>query len=144
MNEKDRVDALFRLADAAWHSFERRSSYEWQVSFALWSALGLFSGFVLGGRVHFSSPASVRMITILICAFLWSIYAMVWTPGLYRRNQYDKQLADYFWGKVEKEFGLEVRKSYPPTSHWNWSHGTQIAVTSGLMALAIVSVFLAS
>jgi hypothetical protein len=141
---KDRLDALFKLADASWHSFERRSSYEWKVSFALWSGLGLFAGAMLRGEAHISHPYYARMVVILICVAIWFVFALLWSPGLYSRNQQDKALADSFWIQVERELGITPRKLYPPRSHWNWSHGTQIAITSLLMILAISAVFISS
>jgi hypothetical protein len=138
---KDRVDALFKLADAAWHSFERRSSYEWQVSFALWSGLGLFAAYMLKGESHIIHSYSTKMVVVVACILLWFVYAQVWSKGLYVRNQWDKERADKFWGMVERELDIPPRHSYPAESHWNWSHGTQIAITSFLMLLAIFAVF---
>jgi hypothetical protein len=139
--DKDRMDALFKLADAAWHSFERRSSYEWQVSFALWSGLGLFAGFMLKGGAHIVHPRLTKLIVVTACVSIWFVYALVWSKGLYERNQKDKELADTYWGMIEGELNISPRPNYPAESHWNWSHGTQIAITSLLMLLDIFAVF---
>lgn len=144
---KDRVDPLLKLADAAWRSFERRSSYEWRISFALWSGLGLFAGFLLrGGAANILAHHSclIGLVVLGVSVVILLVYALVWTKGLYERNQNDKVAADTFLGLVEKELGLAERKTYPPSCFWNWSHGTQITVTFLFLILAVLAVFVST
>jgi hypothetical protein len=146
--DKDRVDALLRLADASWRAFDRRSSYEWKVCFALWSSLSLFSGLMLKGDVHVARwPNVERALIICLAIAIWVDYVFVWTRALYKRNQQDKFRADLNWMRVEEEIGIRdsQRKLYPPDDKWlNWSHGSQILITTLFLILAIFAVFAAT
>lgn len=52
---KDAVEATFKQADASWREFELRQSYEWKVSFGLWSVLALLAGAVVKVTRNFNS-----------------------------------------------------------------------------------------
>ena len=52
-----RIETLLKLGEASWNSWDRRRSYEWKVSFGLWSALGLIAGAQLRGDLHPSKAA---------------------------------------------------------------------------------------
>jgi hypothetical protein len=144
MDDKDRVDALLRLADVSWRAFDRRSSYEWKVSLALWSSLGLFAGAMLGGGVRVPLSHCARVGVTLGGVILWIAFVFTWTPQLYRRNQRDKVIADLIYFRVEDELGISgtQRRLATNETHWfNWSHGFQILVTTLLMSLAIFSIY---
>ncbi|HUS93199.1 MAG TPA: hypothetical protein VM695_15180 [Phycisphaerae bacterium] len=53
--EKSFIDAVLAIQDRHRERFERRRTYEWRISLALWSALGVLIGVVLTGKIQSAS-----------------------------------------------------------------------------------------
>ena len=142
---KDRTELLLKLADASWRDFDQRRSYEWKSNFALWTGLGILSGYLLSRTEPLSCLLAVFITVIL--SLIGAIYGYLWTPHLRRRNREDQVAAHFYWGLLDQAMGINspnVRKQFaaesPVESHWkNWSHGSQIAFTFLFLIAAILA-----
>ena len=69
MSEDDnkRIEALSQLCEIAWSNFDRRRSYEWKFSIAIWTALTAFIALTLQGKI---SPPPKH-------AF-WAVAFLIW------------------------------------------------------------------
>jgi hypothetical protein len=141
-----KIDVLLKLAQAAWKSMDARRAYEWKMAVALWTALAALSGTSLRGEIHVDSWALYSASGLLI--LIWFIFVFVWMRGLHQRNAWDRDLAEYYWIIVEADLALGAstpraarRGTVRNTSMWrDWSHSTQIFVTTFLVLLAIISI----
>ena len=43
----EKIKVLTNLSEACWKEYDTRRSYEWKVSFGLWTSIGLIAGFSL-------------------------------------------------------------------------------------------------
>ena len=50
---KRRFDALAILEHEQWNEFDNKVTYEWRLSFAIWTSLVASSGAILGGKIQF-------------------------------------------------------------------------------------------
>ena len=143
--DRDRLEILLKLAEAAWRDFDTRRPTEWRANLALWGALGLFSGFVLKGEA--TVPGHLKILVSVLLVTIGSVYTFWWTQGQYLRNWQDRKIADYFWDRVED--ALKVRSPRPRYSdgsvpvHFlkNWSRRSQVSITWLFVLMAIASVF---
>jgi len=55
-NEK-RAGIWVRLLEVAWTNFDRRRSYEWKMSFAIWTAIAAFIALYFKGEFPKSIPS---------------------------------------------------------------------------------------
>lgn len=49
-DEKEKAHVMLKLLEIAWHNFDRRRSYEWKLSLAIWTALAAFIALSLRSR----------------------------------------------------------------------------------------------
>lgn len=146
--EKNQFDALSTLWKGAWDQFNERRKYEFQISIAVWTAIGSFSGFLLSKDnlkidKTFAIGVIIGLIWILVLYFNW-------TYGLAKANKKDRSKAFHYEVKMQNlsrsNFGVGHQNSIQRTgsSVWiltNWSHGTQIWITCIFTLIAIATVF---
>jgi hypothetical protein len=138
--DKDRIDNLFRLAEFSWRDFDTRRSYEWKVSFGLWTALGVLAGTSLRVDIHLPSKwftCIAGLILIIVCI----VYTCCWTRGLYERQTRNQESAHAYLDIVEAQLKISsprfIYQPPPPKSRFrSWTIGSQIAFTWLLATLA--------
>jgi hypothetical protein len=140
MTPEKKMDILLSLANASQSEYDTRRSYEWKVSFGLWTAIGVISGFAL--KEDFNLPVSDMwiffLLSVIFLAYTWFHY------GLHRSNCHD-QRKRYFYIKsyIHPELGInqellkpeeaklfEKVKSSKGRFYQVWSHGSQILITT--------------
>lgn len=143
---KDAVEAIFKLANAMWRDFDSRRSYEWKVTFGLWTALGLFAAGVIKGDVKLPLGCGGFIVLVIIFGGIWLSYTLLWTPGLRKRQKLNLDSAHYYWNGVEKivtrnqqeDMTLDNSPRFNYSSDdtlLHWSHCSQIITTTLLMFL---------
>jgi uncharacterized membrane protein YhaH (DUF805 family) len=139
ITDDKKIDILISLANSSQSEYDTRRTYEWKVSFGLWTAIGVISGFAL--KENFNLPMNSFLIylllTIIFLAYIWFQY------GLHKSNDHD-QKKRYFYIKtfIHPEIGIdhnhldpENKKLFEKTKpskgkfYQVWSHGSQILIT---------------
>lgn len=147
--EREKIRTALRLAEVAWRDFDRRRAYEWKVNFALWPALGALSGFFWKGSQNLDAFPAVSISILLM--IIGCIYWFKWSVGLWERNKFDQDTAQYYWARADGDpsSSRPLPRTQPGekswTNAWNdgwrvlgrWSHGSQIIITLILIAIAI-------
>src|SRR5229473_1726781 len=92
--DKDKAEAIDRLAKAARGRFQFRSEIEWKICFAIWTAFGVSAGFVLAST---SWKPTQWEAWIVLCFTLPVIGLYAWWT--YKRHQFDTLDAStsYYW-----------------------------------------------
>src|SRR5262245_34687066 len=142
MPDRDRVDALLKLADASWRDYNERRSIEWKVNFGLWAGLGALGGFVFQRE---SAPApwiSFTASTILAIAFL--VYTWLWKAEIQKRNRLDLNNAAYYWAEIDKELNTQPpspRRGTSMTEAWRPTHMSQTLITLLFVLLVVLALW---
>jgi hypothetical protein len=145
MEEKDRIDALIKLAEASWRSYSERRSIEWKVNFGLWAALGTFSGFMFQRETYL--PCWIANVTsfILICIFI--VYTFLWKTEIQKRNSRDKEDAHGYRMKVDNILNIEssivlnAEDARTVVGGWRGTHLSQVIITFLFVLLAALAVW---
>jgi len=142
MADKDRIEALLKLAEASWRDYSARRSVEWKVNFALWAALGAFAGFLFQQKT--ALPAVPAIVTSVLFAIALLVYTFLWKVEVQNRNRRDLDAAQYYWAKVDKELDIpspEVRNRQQKTTRWRATHLSQVIITVLFVLLALLAVW---
>lgn len=161
-DEKRRFDSLAILRQAAWDSFDKRRSYEWKMSFAIWMVISTFIASTLSdnyepGIFHIFGVAFFGLAIVLIHNF--------WLIGLRERNRFDSKAGWHYeeimrlisnsvfckessiFGEGLKKLQDEYKKKEKEEKEekegkktWHWSHHTQVGISSILFLAALLSV----
>lgn len=99
------IDVLIKLSEACWHEFDIRRQYEWKVSFGLWTALGIISGFALKENIilPFDKLLLIPILSIILLAYLW------WHIGLRNSNRHDQDKRHEYYKVIHKELDFYKR-----------------------------------
>lgn len=142
-------DGVNTLRHAAWTSFDHRRSFEWKLSFGLWTALAaLLAGLATGKAQLKSWPEVVTLTGVGILVVL--IHAW-WAKGLSRVNDADLQKTYAYEDELRSVLGLtgqtsvgrridgviesmQKRRALDKV----WGHATQVGIT-GLLAAAVIA-----
>ena len=111
MPDVDRVGFLLKLADFSWRDYSERRSIEWKINFALWLALGSFSGFMFQHQIPLN--IWVKLTITALFAFSFLVYTFLWKAEIKDRNFVDKNRVHYYWCAVNKELSMEPPKGGP-------------------------------
>jgi hypothetical protein len=106
LSKKDRIDAMLQRANAEWKDMDGRRIYEWRVSFALWTATGVFAGLALNRDPKLPPIQHPNVLAGLLC-FAGLVYTFSWTKGLRERNLRNLETAFYFWCEVDKQIDAQ-------------------------------------
>jgi hypothetical protein len=136
MPDKEKVESLLKLADFSWRDYSERRSIEWKTNFALWLALGTFSGFMFQNQAVIAFWVKVFITTVLAVTFL--IYTFLWKAEVKERNRSDKRLVQYYLSKVNEELAVEPPA---PTPQKPRTHLSQVLITLIVVLLAVLSVW---
>lgn len=79
--DKDRFDALHKLAEQAWRDWDHKTRYQWRLAFAIWGAILAAISLIVTQHIHVPS-----WIPILICSLLFLIhwFFLGWIEGRIR------------------------------------------------------------
>jgi hypothetical protein len=142
MNEdtKRRADILMSLAEQAWTNMDRRRSYEWKLSIAIWSALAAFAAILLRAtlpntgqlwlKVVILAMTSSVGVTAVVIHYIWCRWAM-------ERQHFDRDLAIHTTSVVRGLVDCQLDDTFQKRSknlregRW-WSMGPQVAITTVL------------
>lgn len=154
------MEFAIKMHDLHRSRFEKRQSYEWKLSLALWSALGLLAGFLATKTV--TVPLGVKIVGVLIMLSILFVYGFIWMPGLAIRFDYERDRARHYSDLLAETFpedvGDPLRKaivgkpkvSDNPRIRWpgtlkrrwlNFSYFTQIFITGCLLAINVLFMF---
>lgn len=146
------LEALEKLRDAAWRSFDARRSYEWKFSVALWSALFAAAGalFSLDAKdaTVLHGKSWLTWMALLVWILAVALHAW-WARGCSRRDDQDRQLAFNVFEReicelVEIDFDSRVAKIFAasPSKRLNYWHTSHIALTFFLGGLVMAGALL--
>ena len=136
MPDKDKVEALMKLADFSWRDYSERRSIEWKTNFALWLALATFASFMFQNQSVLAVEFKLLITAILILTFL--VYTFLWKAEVKARNRSDKRLVQYYLSKVNEELGVEPPI---PTPQKPMTHLSQVVITFIIVLLAALSIW---
>jgi hypothetical protein len=118
MDQKDVVNSCIELAEFSARRVDARRTYEWKVTFGVWTLIAVSAAFSYGKSfpVHWSV---IPILTILQC---------IWVRGVFTGNQNDRMMAYHFRSQAElclRDKNRQVDStprliSYP---HWKWWFG---------------------
>lgn len=145
---KNRFDSLASLWKGAWEQFNERRKYEFQISIAVWTALGSFTALILTSKdVKFSESVSYCSAVGLIA--ILGIYAN-WRNYLAKANRKDFAIAIHyerllqeisnsqFDESLKSKLALSKRvEKYPILG---WAVFSQISITTILCIAAFLSI----
>jgi len=153
-DQKRLFDALHTMREAAWRSFDRRRSFEWKLSFAVWSAMGAYIAALLKLRPATGDPA-LNAASVVVTLSVLGVHAY-WTWGLGRANKIDQDIAFRYYDvrgrevlglsedQLKELLGSRAERVGALTgSPLQWSHLSQLLVTFilGLTAVLITNRF---
>ncbi len=110
-----RVGALLKLSESVWKEIENRRSFQWKVSFGVWTALAAFAGTMLRGEL--TPPEGAKTFVCIMIAAIAFIYIVVWIPSVEVRQKENIATLNRLRNHVEDE--LELRPEFPPR-HVQW------------------------
>jgi hypothetical protein len=85
MDDKDKVEALIKLADIQQKGFDKRRDIEWKVSLALWAAIFIGTGFLLDHK-----ELKYDIFLILIGYIVFCIIYFIWVGKIGNSHEIDK------------------------------------------------------
>lgn len=147
--DQKKLEVYMNLADSCWKEYDTRRSYEWKVSFGIWTALGIIIGFIIKEDIPFHY--NLYVVSVVVILFLLIVYFFyVFQKGIQNSNNYDQEkrhvyikqfihpLIDFDLTKIEE--GKRKYFDRPESSKGNvfqaWSHLTQIVITA-ILAIVI-------
>ena len=101
--EDKRVETLVSLSNACWTEYNERRTYEWKVSFGLWTALGIISGFAL--KEDIAIPIDSCLLTFLLLSILCVYFLFHW--GLHKSNMHDQYKRHIYNAFIHQEIGIK-------------------------------------
>jgi hypothetical protein len=141
------LNALLALRKQSLEAFDKRRSYEWKISLALWSGIGLMTGFLYPNRESLAATTPQWLITVIFATVVL-VYGFVWAPEVARRQRDDLAQAEAYrraaetllTGKPIDQFGVL------PASYWkgfvDFASWTKSVITACFFLLALLIVFL--
>jgi hypothetical protein len=141
----EKIEVLTNLSEACWKEYDTRRSYEWKVSFGLWTSIGLIAGFSLKEDIILNINVwwIISILFVLATAYTW------WQYGLRISNARDQDKRHEYYKVIHESIGFtkkdianlneEIFKNRPRTSHsfifFNWSHSSQLLITYSFLLL---------
>jgi hypothetical protein len=115
-----KLDTLIKLSEACWTEFDTRRSYEWKISFGLWTAIGIIIGFALKEDVnHVIDMWLVTLVLVIImAAYIW------WHIGLRNSNKRDQDKRHAYFKVIHKEidFWPDLNKITDDSLEEDWKN----------------------
>lgn len=135
-----RIEALSRLCEIAWSNFDRRRSYEWKFSIAIWTAITAFIALTLQGKI---SPPPPKHAFWTVAFLIWGLQVIFQCfVKLSNRVEQKKALKyeELLNDAIEQEFKDTRGKLLKLAKGW-WSFIIHISVTLILIISAGFAIY---
>lgn len=152
LKESELFKGLEILRKASWESFDKRRTYEWKVSLALWTALAVFTGTVLTQPQERMIPLRGCMVWSIVIIFgaLVLLIHIMWNIGIARSSNLDKEMSYVPRNKMYAMVGISYEKEIKPiieesSKYWRaafLSPLTQVGITLLLVLAAWSALYL--
>ena len=144
-------DSIEVLRGTAWKSFSERRSFEWKLSFGIWTALALSNAGLAADEASLASfwervLASLCALLIVVVHGGWAYYLdQVNQADLQKSYVYETQQMLFLGFSKDTKPGAELfkiidRMNRRPWYEKRWGHLTQVAITAilvmGVIALS--------
>jgi hypothetical protein len=117
MGDKTDKEIYLGLAQLSEQSFEKRRDIEWKVGFGFWTAIGIFTWFMV------QHPECISVCLIVLLGFSYLIVAIVWTlfwqMPLHSANWQDKEWKHHY---AARAVGLETPGRPPNKATGFWEN----------------------
>ena len=125
-NEK-RAGIWVRLLEVAWTNFDRRRSYEWKMSFAIWTAIAAFIALYLKGEFPKSIPSVAGDALILAACFI-ILVQVIFLVFIRFANGVDQKKAVFYEDLLNEateacDSGFKGTKVESARKWISWTHG---------------------
>jgi len=135
-----KLSALLKLYGFISDSFDKRRAYEWKMSLALWTGLGVQAGFLFPHKSNMTPNDLVSLASIYF--LLWLIYTLFWSAFVAKRQLEDlskiRELhtqIDSIINKSSAPFPASTTVTYL-NGLFDFASITKSTYTAGLMFLA--------
>jgi hypothetical protein len=150
-DQKKDAETIINLVNSCWIEYDTRRSYEWKVSFGLWTAIGIMVGFSF--KENFIFPFKTWEIITLLSIILFSY--ILFQLGLFQSSKWDQRKRHYYIKKclhplldiTLSDASEEEKRAFekgPKTSSkyllFNWSHLSQILITLAFLVILFISI----
>lgn len=106
MSDKEKAEMYLALAKLAYDRFDRLADIAWRLRFAVWTAFGLATWFVLASEKW--RPRRIEcVLASLVTLGLIATVVFIWGPFQYERATRWVRVADYWESAVEHTIGGE-------------------------------------
>lgn len=144
--EDKKLETLVSLSESCWSEYNSRRSYEWKVSFGLWTAIGVIAGFALkeGVIIPLNQYWIIGLLISIFLAYLW------FQAGLYRSCTQDQSKRHIYISFIHSQIGFNTkrlkekeRELFKKRSKLSnskffflvWSHGSQLLITAVFLTI---------
>lgn len=134
-SDKDKFDALMRIADFQIRQFNERRDYSWKIAFGFWGAII--------GSIAVISPYrdGVSLWVLILFGVLVVIIHTLWLSSVFHADQKDKKLAFEMRNRAIKMLNLKPPKDESDRGFLqDWSAQFQFEVTFLLVVIVIVAI----
>jgi len=139
-DEDSKIEAISRICEIAWLNFDRRRSYEWKFSIAIWTSIAAFIALTLQGKI---SPTPPKPAFWFVAFLIW-ILQIIFQIFVKLSNRVDQKKALKYEELLNHAIGQEFEdtrgKILKFTRGW-WSFIIQICVTLILIISAGFAIY---
>ncbi len=143
MDQKEKFDAMMRIAEFSIKNFQERRQYEWKITLAFWALMIGMMGIIINDK----APMLDRDVLIVLLPGIVVFFTLSWLRGMWVANANDKSIAKSFLHDAEAVLRDESHTSsgIPPKvcglRRWfgfleDWA-GMFQAGTTALLAVAL-------
>jgi hypothetical protein len=114
---KTKVEVFEARGQAAWERFKNRREYEWKISYGIWTACGIASGFLLSSSAALSSLWQVVALTFA-AIFVVVVYAFKWMPYVQQAHHLDQNFMVWCEEQALASIGVSIPEDLTPPHHF--------------------------
>jgi len=116
-----------KLLEVAWTNFDRRRSYEWKMSFAIWTAIAAFIALCLKGEFPKIIP-SVAGVALFLAGYFIILVQIIFLVFIRFANGVDQQKAIFYEDLLNEateacDSGFKGTKVESAIKWISWTHG---------------------
>ncbi len=143
---RDILKAIVALRKQCLDSFDKRRSYEWKISLALWAGIGIMTGFLYPHRAPFAGAVHWS-IAALVFASVVGVYGFGWAPQVARRQLDDLARAEVYRKAAESLLAHGGNPSFDVSSAGYWqgfldfASWTKTAITGAFFLMAWLALY---
>lgn len=143
IGEKESLDAHIKLCERAWEQFNQRRKFEAQFSMAIWTALAVYLGFIITGRIGIIA-CSMRYWTWFALLFIIAIH-ILWLWWTNETNGLDKIIAYHHEGKIMHlivdKFPKDIEDQKEAVNKLAWMRNSSVFITILLSTLILLATY---